>query len=394
MAVIRGTQGPDILIGTLFDDSILGLSGNDRILADLTVFDFVGGDNEVNSGSGNDTVRTADGDDRIEAGLGNHDVRSGRDEDTVLGQAGDDELRGGEDDDDLRGGAASDRGDRAHRAGVVPPAARPEADVVAIQPAASARVGGRHGGAAVRAAHQPPERRRGPGARLVAPALGVGSQYLVHPIPGRAVDDRLVLARVALALVDRLTDVGAVAQDLVERALVEWPTLAEGEAADHRRHAAQAAARRPVEAIERQARERAETGLALDGLPDLSAEGERDGFYRAQLIRELAVRHITGWTGVQLEGGPAPPTPENVAAVMELYLVGEGFFQEFTLRQVLLNAAKTDPGPLLLAFPAGRRARVLPSLLRGRPALRPRRARSGRTALPLPGARLDQLPGA
>jgi hypothetical protein len=47
-------------------------------------------------------------------------------------------------------------------------------------------------------------------------------------------------------------------------------------------------------------------------------------------------------TGVEAEGGPAPPTPENVAAVMELYPVGERFFQEFTLRQVLLNAAKTS----------------------------------------------------
>jgi hypothetical protein len=37
--------------------------------------------------------------------------------------------------------------------------------------------------------------------------------------------------------------------------------------------AAQAAARRAIEAIERQARERAEAGLALDGLPDLSVEG-------------------------------------------------------------------------------------------------------------------------
>jgi hypothetical protein len=104
--------------------------------------------------------------------------------------------------------------------------------------------------------------------------------------------------------------------------------------------AAQGAARRAVEAIERQARERTEAGLPLDGLPDLSAEGERDGFYQAQLIRELAVRHVTSWTGVELEGGPAPPTPENLAAVMELYPVGERFFQEFTLRQVLLNAAK------------------------------------------------------
>jgi hypothetical protein len=109
--------------------------------------------------------------------------------------------------------------------------------------------------------------------------------------------------------------------------------------------AAQAAARRAVEAIERQARERTEAGLALDALPDLSAEGERDGFYQAQLIRELAVRHVTRWTGVELEGGPAPPTPENIAAVMELYPVGERFFQEFTLRQVLLNAAKNGCGP-------------------------------------------------
>jgi hypothetical protein len=108
--------------------------------------------------------------------------------------------------------------------------------------------------------------------------------------------------------------------------------------------AAQTGARQAVEAIERQARERTEAGLALDALPDLSAEGERDGFYQAQLIRELAVRHITSWTGVEREGGPAPPTPENVAAVMNLYPVGERFFQEFTLRQVLLNAAKNGSG--------------------------------------------------
>jgi hypothetical protein len=109
--------------------------------------------------------------------------------------------------------------------------------------------------------------------------------------------------------------------------------------------AAQAAARRAVEAIERQARERTEAGLPLDGLPDLSAEGERDGSYQAQLIRELAVRHITRWSSVELGGGPAPPTPENIAAVIELYPVGERFFQEFTLRQVLLNAAKNGSGP-------------------------------------------------
>jgi hypothetical protein len=109
--------------------------------------------------------------------------------------------------------------------------------------------------------------------------------------------------------------------------------------------AAQATARRAVDAIERQARERTEAGLELDGLPDLSADGERDGFYQAQLIRELAVRHVTSWSGIELGGGPAPPTPANIAAVMQLYPVGERFFQEFTLRQVLLNAAKNGSGP-------------------------------------------------
>ena len=158
--------------------------------------------------------------------------------------------------------------------------------------------------------------------------------------------------------------------------------------------AAQAAARRAVEAIERQARERTEAGLELEGPPDLSAEGERHGFYQAQLIREPAVRDVASWSGVELEGGPAPPTPENIAAVMELYPVGERFFQEFTLRQVLLNAEKTDVGPLPLALPARRRARISPSLQRGRAALRPRRARGRRAALPRPGARLDERPGA
>ena len=69
-----------------------------------------------------------------------------------------------------------------------------------------------------------------------------------------------------------------------------------------------------------------------------------DFFYQAQLIRELAVRHVTNWAGVEFGGGPAPPTLENIAAVMDLYPVGERFFQEFTLRQVLLNAAKNGSG--------------------------------------------------
>ena len=106
--------------------------------------------------------------------------------------------------------------------------------------------------------------------------------------------------------------------------------------------AAQAAARRRVEALEGQVRERRESGLSLEGLPDLEDEAERDGLFQDLLIKELATRHIAAWSGV--EDDP-PVTPKNVAAVMSLYPVGERFFQEFTLRQVLLNAAKNGCTP-------------------------------------------------
>ena len=87
-------------------------------------------------------------------------------------------------------------------------------------------------------------------------------------------------------------------------------------------------------------------------------------------FRELAVRHITTWTGVELGGGPAPPTPENVAAVMELYPVGERFFQEFTLRQVLLNAAKNGSGPSAagISSPAEGPTTAGPAKTKGSPA--------------------------
>ena len=83
--------------------------------------------------------------------------------------------------------------------------------------------------------------------------------------------------------------------------------------------AAQAAARR---AIERQARERKEAGLQLEGLPDLSGEGERDGFYQAQLIRELGVRHITRSHGSN--GASSPPHIHERED--ELFYVLEGEF--------------------------------------------------------------------
>ncbi len=103
----------------------------------------------------------------------------------------------------------------------------------------------------------------------------------------------------------------------------------------------QAAARRMLEAIDTQVRERKEAGLPLDGLPDLGVEAERDGLFQDLLSKELGSRHIISWSGI--EDDPEV-TPENVAAIMSLYPIGEQFLQKLTLQQVLLNAAKNGSG--------------------------------------------------
>jgi len=83
------------------------------------------------------------------------------------------------------------------------------------------------------------------------------------------------------------------------------------------------------------ARRLSEKETPQDASPDL-----RDGLYQAFLIYELAFRHITALKGVELNDKDAVATPDNIRAVMDLYPVGERFYQEFTMRQVLLNAAK------------------------------------------------------
>ena len=144
--------------------------------------------------------------------------------------------------------------------------------------------------------------------------------------------------------------------------------------------AAQAEARKRLEGLEAQAKERKESGLALDGLPDLTDDGAREGQYQALLIHALAARHITAWSGI--EDDP-PVTRENVAALMDLYPVGERFIQEFTLRQVLLTSAKNASGPSAdgTSSPAAGPDTAKPAKRKARPAPK---AASARTASPAP----------
>jgi hypothetical protein len=64
---------------------------------------------------------------------------------------------------------------------------------------------------------------------------------------------------------------------------------------------------------------------------------DREGLYQANLIYELAFRHAVE---LEVQGSIAPVTEENLKTVLDIYPVGERFFQEFTLQQVILNAAK------------------------------------------------------
>ena len=128
MATIEGGSRNDTLVGTLGGDTIRGRGGNDTIYADPTVFDFIGGNDTVDGGDGDDLIYafggrdnvrggtgrdrifTADGDDVIDAGTGDDsDVQSGRGNDLVHGGDGADDLKGGEGADRLYGEAGADR---------------------------------------------------------------------------------------------------------------------------------------------------------------------------------------------------------------------------------------------------------------------------------------------
>lgn len=99
---------------------------------------------------------------------------------------------------------------------------------------------------------------------------------------------------------------------------------------------AKAKAGKKLDNLVKQYQENKETGFNIEGL-DLSDEALKDGLFTDLLIKELAIDHIIEWSGI--EDDP-PVNAENIAALMELYPIGERFFAEFTIHQALLNAAK------------------------------------------------------
>ena len=102
MALIRGTNGKDRLVGTALADTIFGLDGDDTLLGGAGIDILLGG-------LGNDKLIGDAGDDKLFGGVGIDTLFGGLGKDKLQGEAGDDTLLGGAGNDTLFGGLGNDK---------------------------------------------------------------------------------------------------------------------------------------------------------------------------------------------------------------------------------------------------------------------------------------------
>lgn len=110
LAVKRGTEGNDVLIGSRLDDQLEGLGGDD-ILRGFRGNDrlFGGpGNDQLEGGANNDLADGGEGDDRITTQSGDDTLIGGPGNDVLFGGTGNDRLDGGDDNDYLDGGDGDD----------------------------------------------------------------------------------------------------------------------------------------------------------------------------------------------------------------------------------------------------------------------------------------------
>lgn len=116
---IGGSDGDDMLLGTMCADDIDGGDGHDNIdgRAGNDVIAGGGGNDHIVAGAGNDTVFGGGGNDIVFGGSGNDHISGGdgddrlfgeQGDDIVFGDAGEDYLSGGEGNDLLSGGQGND----------------------------------------------------------------------------------------------------------------------------------------------------------------------------------------------------------------------------------------------------------------------------------------------
>jgi Ca2+-binding RTX toxin-like protein len=99
--VLGGTDGNDILIASIGDDTVWGDGGNDRIEGGH-------GNDILNGGAGDDIITDMGGDDNIKGGDGNDAIHGGNGINLIIGGFGKDFIVGGEDASDLFGGEGDD----------------------------------------------------------------------------------------------------------------------------------------------------------------------------------------------------------------------------------------------------------------------------------------------
>jgi Ca2+-binding RTX toxin-like protein len=104
MAVRRGTEGNDRLVGTAQADRLIGLGGNDTIIGR-------GGRDVARGGDGNDFMRSGAGNDRVFGDAGSDHLDGGGGNDVLSGGDGNDKLDGGEGNDTIDPGTNTGAGD-------------------------------------------------------------------------------------------------------------------------------------------------------------------------------------------------------------------------------------------------------------------------------------------
>ena len=119
IALITGTDGPDVITGTRGADRIEGLGGDDRLNGgrDRDILDGGAGDDRLSGGASSDAIDGGTGDDFMLGGTGDDELRGadgadgadgGTGNDTIQGDAGNDALDGGDGDDTIFGGDGDD----------------------------------------------------------------------------------------------------------------------------------------------------------------------------------------------------------------------------------------------------------------------------------------------
>lgn len=81
------------------------------------------------------------------------------------------------------------------------------------------------------------------------------------------------------------------------------------------------------------------SAIMLAARNELRNEGGAEEQY-GRMIRALARAAITSWEGIAFGGEPAPVTPENIDAVMEIWPLFRAFEDQYYGRVMTLDAEK------------------------------------------------------